>query len=119
VFARQGDSWAETPPPESIPGSMARLLDDLHAATTPLFERYLHFMFDFTVIHPFPDNNGKVALALGDLFLLKQGIQPPCFARYRWTHKADLYGLAERYAQGLSRLDELYPVLLELYGPRV
>lgn len=73
-------------------------------------------MFDLTAIHPFPDSNGKVALVLGDLFLLKQGLHPPYFAKYRGSNKQELYAQAERYELDSKRdLSDLYPVVLRLY----
>lgn len=116
VFSRRGGEWVATPPPESVPGAMARLLEGLHDEGAPLFQRYIQTMFELTAIHPFPDNNGKIALLLGDLFLLKRGLHPPFFAKYRWQNKAALYGRAERFVtEPMHDVSDVYPVVLGLY----
>lgn len=117
VFARRGDGWVATTAMENIAHEMALLLDQLHDEGTPLFQRYLQSMFDLTAMHPFPDSNGKLALLLGDLYLLKQGLHPPYFAKYRWMDKEALYQRAEHYAADPQRdLSGMYPVVLRLYA---
>lgn len=116
VCVRRGGEYVATPAAENVLRDMELLLDRLHDEGIPLFQRYIQFMFDLTVIHPFPDSNGKVALALGDLFLLKQGFHPPYFAKYRWANKQALYTRAEHYAIDPERdVSDLYPVVLSLY----
>jgi Fic family protein len=83
TYVKQQGEWVATLPPEEVSGAVTALLDALHDPAQPLFQRYLHFMFELMVIHPFPDSNGKAALALGDLFLLKQSLHPPYFAKYK------------------------------------
>ncbi|MDP1606154.1 MAG: Fic family protein [Rhodocyclaceae bacterium] len=116
VFSRRNGGWAATPAAENVQGDMASLLDRLHDEAVPLFQRYIQTMFDFTETHPFPDGNGKMALVIGDLYLLKLGLHPPYFAKYRWSDKKALYSRAERYATDTSRdISDLYPVVLRLY----
>lgn len=116
VYMRRGGEWVATSAAENVQRDMELLLDSLHDIAIPLFHRYIHFMFDLTGTHPFPDSNGKVALVLGDLFLLKQGLHPPYFAKYRGSNKQELYAQAERYELDSKRdLSDLYPVVLRLY----
>jgi hypothetical protein len=117
VSVWQGSEWVATPAPETVHRDMARLLDYLHDEGVPLFQRYIQSMFEFTAIHPFPDSNGKIALVLGDLFLLKQGIHPPFFAKYRWQNKDALYSEAARFSIGAERdISGVYSVVLGLYA---
>lgn len=117
VFARCADGWVATLATENVAHEMTLLLDRLHDEAIPLFHRYLQSMFDFTAMHPFPDSNGKMALLLGDLFLVKQGVHPPYFAKYRWLDKEALYRQAEYYASDPQRdVSGLYSVVLRLYA---
>lgn len=120
VYVRQDGEWVATPAPENVLCDMALLLDRLHDEGVPLFHRYIQFMFDLTLIHPFPDSNGKVVLVLADLFLLKQGLHPPYFAKYLCSNKQELHARAEQYRAECSidpqrHIAGLYPVVLSLY----
>ena len=111
------DVWYDTTAPEDVAGEMELLLIRLHDQPTPLFSRYLRFMIDLTLIHPFTDSNGKMAWLLGDLFLLKTGIQPPYFARFLWENEAEYYQALERYQHDPQRdIAIFYPPLLQLYA---
>lgn len=110
------DVWYGSTAPDQVAGEMAALLENLHAGHVPLFERYLRFMIDLTLIHPFPDSNGKVAWLLGDLFLLRQGVLPPYFARFLWENEAEYYQALERYQHDPQRdIAIFYSPLLRLY----
>lgn len=108
--------YASTPP-EEVELAIEQLLSDLHDVNAPLFSRYLRFMIDLTMIHPFPDSNGKMAYLLGDLFLLRQGFLPPYFARFRWENEAVYYQTLESYRHDPQRdISIFYPALLQLYA---
>jgi len=120
VYVRRVGEWVATPDSENMPRDIELLLDRLHDEMVPLFHRYIQFMFDFTFIHPFPDSNGKVVLVLGDLFLLKQGLHPPYFAKYLCSNKQELHARAVQYRAECSidperHIAGLYPVVLSLY----
>lgn len=103
--------------PECVAQEMDALLARVHDGKVPLFQRYLHLMLDLTQIHPFQDGNGRVALLLGDLFLLKHGVQPPYFSRYKWENKQECYQLLERYRLDPQQdISVFYPPTLRLYA---
>ncbi|MDO8310481.1 MAG: Fic family protein [Sideroxyarcus sp.] len=102
--------------PEHVARDMEMLLELLHDERTPLFQRYFRFMLDLTEIHPFPDGNGKLTALLGDLYLLKQDIQPPYFAKYKCENEEEFYELAERYSHNPQRdISIFYPVAVRAY----
>lgn len=105
-----------TTSPELVARDMEMLLELLHDERPPLFQRYFRFMLDLTAIHPFPDGNGKLAALLGDLYLLKQGIQPPYFAKYKLENESEFYELAERYSNDpLRDISIFYPLAVKEY----
>ena len=109
--------WYCSSAPEEAAREMDQLLAYLHDPSAPLFARYLRFMIDLTLIHPFPDSNGKVAWLLGDLFLLRQGVLPPYFARFPWENEAGYYQALWRYRHDPQRdIAIFYPALLRLYA---
>jgi len=100
VFIRRhsvSGEWFDTTAPEYVAHDVAQLLEMLHDERIPLLQRYIRFIVDFGCIHPFPDSNGKVYMLLGDLFLLKQGIQPPYYAKYKQENERLIYGLYDCY----------------------
>ncbi len=119
VFMRRHSNqneWFGTTEPEQVGHEMAILLEQLHEAQAPLFQRYFRFMLGLTLIHPFPDSNGKLARLLGELFLLKQGVRPPCFARYESDNKQEIAALAEDYTIDPQRdISIFYPVAIKRY----
>lgn len=98
-------SWSLTVPgkllgfiaPADVAQEMDALLARVHDGQAPLFKQYLHLMLDLAKIHPFQNGNGRVALLIGDLFLLKHGVQPPYFARYKYENIQECLQLVERY----------------------
>lgn len=116
VYVRRNSEWVVTPRPENMQLVIEELLNRLHEAEPPLFPRYLQFMLDFQVLHPFPDSNGKVGLLLGDLFLLKQGLHPPYISRYWWSSKQELDARVAYCAKTPEQnVSVFYPVVLRLY----
>ncbi|MHB8988279.1 MAG: Fic family protein [Desulfobulbia bacterium] len=102
--------------PECVAQEMDVLLAMVHDGQAALFQRYLHLILDLFRIHPFQDGNGRVAMLLGDLFLLKYGVQPPYFARYIRENKQECYQLLERYRLDPQQdISVFYPPLLRLY----
>lgn len=117
-ISRRGkpNEFLATTSPEHVARDMEMLLELLHDERAPLFQRYFRFMLDLTEIHPFPDGNGKLAALLGDLYLLKQGIHPPFFAKYKWENEEEFYELAERYSHNPQRdISIFYPVAVRAY----
>ncbi len=116
VYVRLGSEWVATPSTENVQYDMEQLLGVLHEQSLPMFLRYMQFMLEFTVFHPFPDNNGKVVMLLGDLFLLKQGIHPPFFSKCKWWQEQKLMTLLLRYKQDGNRdISHFYPMIIDLY----
>ena len=104
------------PAPDDVTRDVERLLEMLHNEQIPLFQRYLHLIVDLIHIHPFPESNGKVAMTLGDLFLAKQGIQPPYFAKYKWENGPEIYGLYDEYfLREQKDISIFYPLLQKVY----
>ncbi|MHB1014871.1 MAG: Fic family protein, partial [Desulfurivibrionaceae bacterium] len=96
---------------------MELLLSRLHDKRGLLFHRYIQFMFDLQVLHPFLDSNGKVGLLLGDLFLLKQGLHPPYISRYWWSSKQELDARVAYCAKSPEQnVSIFYPEVLRLYA---
>lgn len=109
--------WFDTTAPEDVTRDIERLLELIHDERVPLFERYIRLIVDLIHIHPFPDCNGKVAMLLGDLFLLTQDIQPPYYAKYKQENKALVYGRQNAYFLDSQRdVSILYPLLVEAYA---
>ncbi|MFZ2854541.1 MAG: Fic family protein [Rhodocyclaceae bacterium] len=119
VFIRRHSvpgEWFDTTAPEDVARDMALLLETLHDEEIPLVQRYIRFVADFGRIHPFPDSNGKVYMLLGDLFLLKHGIHPPYYAKYKLENEALVYGLYDRYFLDPQRdVSIFYPVVAKAY----
>ena len=120
VFIRRHSApgeWFETTAPDDVVRDIEHLLVVLHDEKLALFQRYLHLIVDLMHLHPFPDNNGKVAMLLGDLFLLKHGIQPANFAQYKWANEQGFYQLLDRYFLNPARdISIFFRVVLKCYG---
>lgn len=120
VFIRRHNvpgEWLDTTAPEDVIHEIERLLELLHDERIPLFTRYSRFILDFGYIHPFPDGNGKTYMLLGYLFLLKQNIKPPYFARFKWVNESLVYGLYDDYLLDRQRdISIFYPVLSKAYA---
>jgi hypothetical protein len=120
VFIRRHNvpgEWFDTTTPENVAHDITLLLEVLHDENVPLFNRYIRLIVDLIFIHPFPDSNGKVAMLLGDLFLLKKGIHPPYYAKYKRENEPLVYGLYDDYFLG-PRLDIslLFPLVVGAYA---
>ena len=119
VFMRRSSNpneWFGTTEPEHVPAEMKILLEHIYDSSLSPFERYFKLMLKLTLIHPFPDSNGKLARLLGELFLLKQGIHPVFLALYETENKTEISELAERYITD-PQLDIsiFYPVAIKRY----
>lgn len=109
--------WFDTTAPEDVTRDIERLLELIHDERIPIFERYIRLIVDLIHIHPFPDSNGKVAMLLGDLLLLKHGIHPPYYAKYKQENKALVYGRQNAYFLYSQRdVSIFYPLLVEAYA---
>lgn len=119
VFIRRHSAphdWLETTAPEEVGHSMTLLLETLHDENLPLMQRYIRFIVDLIHIHPFPDSNGKVAMLLGDLFLLKHGVHPPFYAKYTLENELLVLGLYDDYmVNGIRDISIFFPVLVQAY----
>jgi Fic family protein len=108
-------------PPEDVSaameGAVERLNAALSAAKSPKAKRdaVLWFIFDFSVIHPFGDANGRVMCMICDLLLIKEGLPPLHIAVIKEQHREDLYRAGEQ-AQRNRDLAPLYEVI-ERYNP--
>lgn len=120
VFMRRSDhssnEWFDSTAPEHVAREMDKLLGLLHDDQIPLLHRYLQFVFDLMLIHPFLDSNGKVAMLLGDIFLLRQGVLPPYIAKHRSENMQESNELRQRYTLDQYRdISIYYPVLIKMY----
>ncbi len=108
-------------PPEEVSAAMeaavVRLNTALSAAKDSKAKRdaILWYIFDFSVIHPFGDANGRVMLMVCDLLLIKEGLPPLHIAVIKEQHREDLYRAGEQ-AQRSRDLTPLYEVI-ERYNP--
>lgn len=108
-------------PPEDVSSAMEvaveRLNTTLSAAKYSKAKRdaILWYIFDFSVIHPFGDANGRVMLMVCDLLLIKEGLPPLHIAVIKEQHREDLYRAGEQ-AQRNRDLTPLYEVI-ERYNP--
>lgn len=108
-------------PPEEVSAAMEaaveRLNTTLSAAKDSKAKRdaILWYIFDFSVIHPFGDANGRVMLMVCDLLLIKEGLPPLHIAVIKEQHREDLYRAGE-LAQRNRDLTPLYEVI-ERYNP--
>ena len=119
VFIRRRSApgeWFDTTDPEEVTHDVLQLLETLHDEGIPLVQRYIRFIIDLIHIHPFPDSNGKVAMLLGDLFLLKHGTHPPYYAKYKSENEPPIYELYDRYFLDPQRdISIFYPVVAKAY----
>lgn len=119
VFIRRHSApggWFDTAAPEDVANDVAQLLAMLHDERIPLLQRYIRLIVDLIHIHPFPDSNGKVAMLIGDLFLLVQGIHPPYYAKYKRENEPLVYGLYDDYFLNPQRdVSILYPLVVKAY----
>ncbi len=108
-------------PPEAVSVAMetavARLNAALPTANNPKTKRdaVLWFIFDFSVIHPFGDANGRVMGMLCDLLLIKEGLLPFHMDAIKDQDRDSLYQAGE-LAQRSRDLTPLYAVI-ERYNP--
>lgn len=108
-------------PPEEVAVAMeavvARLNAALPAANSSKAKRevVLWFIFDFSVIHPFGDANGRVMGMLCDLMLIKEGLLPFHMDAIKDQDRDGLYQAGE-LAQRVRDLTPLYAVI-ERYNP--
>lgn len=108
-------------PPEDVSVAMeaavVRLNTTLSAAKDSKTKRdaILWYIFDFSVIHPFGDANGRVMCMLCDLMLIKEGLLPFHIDEIKDQHREDLYRAGE-LAQRNRDLMPLYEVI-ERYNP--
>lgn len=103
-------------PPEDISAAMetavVKLNAALLAASSPEAKRdaVLWFIFDFSIIHPFGDANGRMMCMLCDLLLIKEGLAPFHIDLIKEQHREDLYRAGE-HAQRTRDLSPLYAVI--------
>lgn len=108
-------------PPEDVSAAMEAAVERLNraltAASSPQAKRdaILWYIFDFSVIHPFGDANGRVMCMICDLMLIKEGLPPFHIDEIKDQHREDLYRAGEQ-AQRNRDLTPLYEVI-ERYNP--
>ena len=94
----------QAPPADRLPAEMTRFLDWANADSgePALLKAGLAHLW-FVTVHPFEDGNGRVARALGDLFLARADGSPQRFyslsAQIQRTRR-DYYSVLERTQQG-------------------
>lgn len=102
--------------PEEVSAAMeaavVRLNTTLSAAKDSKAKRdaVLWYIFDFSVIHPFGDANGRVMCMVCDLMLIREGLPPLHIAVIKEQHREDLYRAGEQ-AQRNRDLTPLYEVI--------
>lgn len=120
VFIRRKSlpgKWFDSAPPEEVEHHVAILLQSIEDEQTPIMERYIRLIVDLIHIHPFADGNGKVAMTLGDLFLLKRGLRPPLYTRYKSLHEMRVYGIYDEYFLDPKHdIAMCYPLVIEAYA---
>jgi len=108
-------------PPEEVSAAMEAAVERLNATLSAAKDSkakrdaILWYIFDFSVIHPFGDANGRVMLMVCDLLLIKEGLPPLHIAVIKEQHREDLYRAGEQ-AQQNRDLTPLYEVI-ERYNP--
>ena len=72
----------EAPPANRLPSETERFIDWANSASNepPLIKAALAHLW-FVTLHPFDDGNGRIARAIGDLFLARADGSPPRFYR--------------------------------------
>ena len=94
----------QAPPAAQLAGEMVRFLDWANAETgePPLIKAGLAHLW-FVTLHPFDDGNGRIARAVGDLFLARADGSPQRFyslsAQIQRSRK-DYYEVLERTQKG-------------------
>ncbi len=94
----------EAPPAERLPHEMQRFLDWANADTgEPLLVKAAVAHLWFVTVHPFEDGNGRIARAVGDLFLSRADGSPQRFyslsAQIQRSRK-DYYEVLEQTQKG-------------------
>jgi len=94
----------EAPPADRLPAEMTRFLEWTNAATgePTLIKAGLAHLW-FVTLHPFDDGNGRIARAVGDLFLARADGSPQRFYSLSAQIQRDrnnYYGVLERTQKG-------------------
>jgi Fic family protein len=94
----------EAPPASSLPLEMARFLDWANAQTgeLSLIKAGMAHLW-FVTLHPFDDGNGRIARAIGDLFLTRANGSPQRFyslSAQIQRERKDYYDILERTQHG-------------------
>ncbi|EKD53645.1 MAG: hypothetical protein ACD_60C00163G0004 [uncultured bacterium] len=83
--------------PEDVPEAMEKavsrvnmLLANTHEAKAKR-DSVIHFLLDFSAIHPFGDANGRIACILADLLMIKVGLEALGFGLIKELDKTALY----------------------------
>ncbi len=113
----------ETVDAADVPMELIKLDDDVidllerenDLSTSQYIEHVVRIHHRLTVIHPFPDGNGRTSRAFTNLLLIHRGL-PPVFFRY---DKKDIFGNLEKdlYKEALSIADQQndFGPLFEMY----
>lgn len=89
---------------------LSHFIVDISDTTKPQKDIIFTFVLDFSHIHPFADGNGKVAVILLDILLVKYGHAPVHINKIKEKNMNDLYK-ATRHHDLHRKLDKLYEVI--------
>lgn len=89
---------------------MNQFESDISSSTRPQKDVIFSFVLDFSRIHPFADGNGKVAVILLDVLLVKYRYSPAYINKIKEKDKDGLYRAARHYDL-YKKLDKFYGVI--------
>jgi Fic family protein len=100
----------EAPPAAQLDDAMSRFFDWANASTgEPLLVKAALAHLWFVTLHPFDDGNGRIARAVGDLFLTRADGSPQRFYSLSaeiQRHRSAYYDVLERTQKGSLDVDE-------------
>ncbi|MCK9272257.1 Fic family protein [Candidatus Gracilibacteria bacterium] len=102
--------------PENVKKEISELLKYIENSEINIYERCIKFFLTFTEIHPFPDDNGKIAMMIVDFLLVKNDLYPFFMSSYKNRNERYFYEIIQEYSHGSEKnLDIFYKLIIEGY----
>ena len=103
--------------PENVKKEIGELLKYIENSEENIYEKWIKFFLTFTEIHPFPDDNGKIAMMIVDFLLVKNDLYPFFMSSYKERNGRYFYEMIQEYSHGSEKnLTPFYEMILESYS---